>query len=419
MEKSAQQNSQPPSLPRTPKRILFVDDEPAILEVYKLLLEPMSADWEISLASSGQAGLALFKKHSFDVVISDMRMPGMNGIEFLSHVLECYPKTARLILSGYADQEEVAGSIGAAHQFMTKPCDLVSLKGTLSRICALDVFLKNEALQALASQMKTVPSVPMVYYRLVHVLQTPDTSIEEIGALVAQDPSLTAKLLQLVNSAFFGFSRHISDPAEVVQMLGINTIRSLVLCLHAFSCFEKSPNQVVSIGELWNHSISTGHAARQITQLAQAGPPAPDEAFVAGLLHDLGIIMLATNMPVQYQEAVALAREESIELWQAEQRVFGASHADIGAYLLGLWGLPVPIVEAVAFHHHPGRATHRNFTALTAVHIANVFQQQNFPLREAGRSRAEEDWTYLNEVGVKEFLLSWHQKVVAKQQLAA
>lgn len=400
------------------KRILFVDDEPVFLELFKAMFAPMADEWEIFVAADAEAALALMERHPFTVVVSDMRMPGMDGAQFLTEVMRRHPKTARIILSGYADQDEVAQSIGAAHQFLSKPCDLMTLQSTLTRVCALDVFLRAEPLKELVSRMSVVPSIPAVYFRVLKELQSPSATAQSIGEIVAQDPGMTAKLLQMVNSAFFGISRKIANVSEAVQMLGINTVRSLGLTIHAFSCFEQSQVRSFSIGRIWNHSVATGQIAKQIAGMARMGAPISDEAFIAGLLHDLGKLMLCANMVSQYQQAMALVETDNLAIWEAEQRVFGATHADVGAYLLGLWGLPAPVVEAVALHHQPRRAVMRTFCPLTAVHVADVLAHERAGESEAGVAGALNS-EYLTELDVENLVPYWRTKISGNSLAAA
>jgi HD-like signal output (HDOD) protein len=392
------------------KRILFVDDELPILDLFSMMFRKDVTDWDIALSRSGAEALALMDRQPFEVVVSDMRMPGMNGAQLLSEVMQRHPKTARLILSGYAEQEAVAQCVGAAHQFLMKPCDLATLQTTLKRVCALDVFLSNDNLKSLVAKMAVVPSVPSVYYRVLKELQSPSASADSIGEIVALDPGITAKLLQMVNSAFFGFSRKVCNPSEAVQMLGIATVRSLAVSIHAFSCFEQSKIAFFSIGQMWNHSLHAGLYAQKIAQAAHMGSPTSDEAFIAGLLHDLGKLMLCANMPEPYQQAQALAQAKHITIGDAEREIFGASHADIGAYLLGLWGLPVPIVEAVALHHEPLKAISRSLTPLTAVHVANVFDHENSGENQAAVTSGLNQ-EYLKQVGVLDQVESWRTLV--------
>jgi len=394
----------------TRKKIIFVDDEPTILECFEILFQPMSHEWDLSFQTSGIEALALMKKKNFDVIVSDMRMPGMNGAQLLVEVVQQHPHIVRFILSGYAEQEAVAKCVGAAHQFLMKPCDLETLKSALVRVCALDVFLRNDKLKALVSKMSVLPSVPSVYFRVLKELQSPYARIEKIGEIVATDPGMTAKLLQLVNSAFFGISRRISSPTEAVQFLGLGTVRSLALSIHAFSSFEESKATAFSVQRVWNHSLQTGLGARKIAQLVNEDVQMADEAFIAGLLHDLGKMMLCSNNADEYERASDLARNQHITIGEAEQQIFGATHADIGAYLLGLWGLPVSIVEGVALHHTPGKAALRNFSPLTAVHVANVLQHETAP-ESKGEAPASLDADYLAGLRLQEYLPQWRAAI--------
>jgi HD-like signal output (HDOD) protein len=393
------------------KRILFVDDEPTMLELYRVMFEPVKNHWEIVTCASAAEALALFEQAAFDVVVSDMRMPVMNGLELLDQIKRKYPQTARLILSGYAEHEQAARAMGTVHQFLLKPCDMLTLLSTVTRVCDLDVFLHNDLLRVLASQMSTIPSVPSVYFRLLRELQSPDANMENIGELVLQDPSLSAKLLQLVNSAFFGISRKVSHPTEAVNLLGVNTLRSLALCAHTFSCFEQSKIESLCLKNLWSHSYATGQIAQNVARMARAGIKVMEESLIGGLLHDLGVMMFAYNFPEQYKEVVALMKNKQITRWQAESDVFGATHADIGAYLLGLWGLPVGIVEAVALHHHPSSAIQREFSPLAAVHIANTFEHRQSNSPESPLIVDQMDMQYLEEVGIGNFVPDWQMEL--------
>ena len=202
-----------------------------------------------------------------DVLVSDMRMPGMSGAELVQETMKRHPKTSRLIMSGYADSEQIAECLGATHQFIAKPFELGVLRSTIGRVCALDSWLMDDTLRTLVAQMRSLPSLPSLYFRIMDALGSPDSSIEQIGEIIASDPSMTAKILQLVNSAFFGIARRISNPVEAVQFLGVGRVRSLVLSLHVFSCFDQAQLKNFSIDRVWKHSISTGLVAQKIVRM--------------------------------------------------------------------------------------------------------------------------------------------------------
>jgi HD-like signal output (HDOD) protein len=215
---------------------------------------------------------------------------------------------------------------------------------------------------------------------------------------------MTAKILQLANSAFFGLRRRIADPSEAVQHLGLDTLKSLVLAIHVFSKFEGMGNVDFPVAKLWRHSFRTAAMARRIAQLEQGEKKLVDESFTAGLLHDLGRLILVANLPEQYEQAATLVKRDGFRLIEAELATFRVTHAEVGGYLLGLWGLPVSIVEAAVFHHHPDRCQTRTFAPLTSVHISNVLEH------EADRQLSPRlDDEYLATTGVKDQVPAWRE----------
>jgi len=389
------------------KRILFVDDDPLVLQGMERAFRRMRAEWDMVFAESAEQALALMAEEPFDVVVSDMHMPAMNGPALLTEVMQRYPKTVRLILSGTADQELIMKCVGSAHQFLAKPCDLQSLKATVERTLKLASSLQNEAIRRLVSQMNRLPTMPSLYVKLVDLLQTPDFSLEQVGDLVAQDLAMTAKLLQLVNSAFFGLARRISNPAEAVAYLGVDMVKTLVLSLDTFDQFATVSCSGLSMEQLWHHCLETAGAAKVIARAEESATKLVDEAFLGGLLHDVGKLVFAANFGGQYRQVVRLAETGEITLAEAERQSFQATHADVGGYLLGLWGLPVPVVEAIALHHSPEQSTTPAFSPLSAVHVANALVQE---LRPSGlQALPAINLSYLELLGLSGRLEGWRR----------
>ena len=389
------------------KRILFVDDEAMVLQGLQRMLRSMRGEWEMEFVESAEAALALLAQKPFDVIVSDMRMPSMNGAELLAEVMKRHPTTVRLILSGYADKDLILKCVGSTHQYLAKPCDAESLKATIARASNLKDSLRNERLKTLVCQMNRLPSIPSLYMQVVDKASRSDTSVEDIGRIIGRDIGMTAQVLKLTNSAFFGLSRQFSSAAEAVGYLGLDTIKSLVLSIHAFSQFERAENDALKIESLWNHSLQVACSAKRISKLEGQDAKATEEAFTAGLLHDIGKLVLAVNLPNEYSEATRLAHS-GLELPLAEHQVFGANHADVGGYLIGLWGLPVPVVEAVALHHAPSRAPQPTFSPLCSVHAANVLEWER-PNAANGAPPPQLDDNYLGLVGVSSRLATWRQ----------
>jgi HD-like signal output (HDOD) protein len=391
------------------KRILFVDDEPLVLAGLRRMLHGMRKQWEMVFVESGDAALGFMADSAVDVVVSDMRMPGMNGAQLLNEVMKRYPRTVRLILSGHADQDLILKCVGSTHQYLSKPCDPDALRATVSRAIGLEASLKNERLQRLIGQMDHLPSIPSLYMKIVETINDPRASLAAVSDIIAQDIGMTAKILKLVNSAFFALRREISSANHAVAYLGLDTIKSLVLSINAFSQLETRELEGFSLAELWNHSLGTAAAAKRIAQIEGAGSKIADEAFVSGLLHDAGKAALAFNFPEEYGQALRDPADGKIDPLGAEQRAFGASHADVGGYLLGLWGLPVPVVEAIALHHQPQLAADKTFTPLTAVHVANA-------LVHAGDRREcppAVDRQYLATLGLGDRIDVWQRELAS------
>ncbi|MBX3745118.1 MAG: HDOD domain-containing protein [Verrucomicrobiae bacterium] len=378
-------------------RVLFVDDEPLILQGLQRMLRSQRHEWDMTFVESGDEAMARMDQQSFDVVVSDMRMPGMDGASLLNRVRERHPETLRFILSGHADQDMVMRCVGSTHQFLSKPCDPDALRTTIERARRLAGTLHGDALGRLVGRLEHLPSLPSLYVEIVDRLRDPEVCTDDVAAVVAKDVAMTAKMLKLVNSAFFGLGRPIASPAEAVSYLGIETIKSLVLTMHAFAQYEGTSVPAEFMGQLWSHSLEVAGAARTIAGAEAAGRHIEEEAFGAGMLHDVGKLILMCNVPDECALARRLAEQESIALWEAETRVLGASHADVGGYLLGLWGLPAPVVEAIALHHAPQSSPTRAFGPLAAVHAANLLAK---PVNGvAAMLRGNLDSEYLEAIG--------------------
>ncbi|HLA96697.1 MAG TPA: response regulator, partial [Pyrinomonadaceae bacterium] len=189
--------------------ILFVDDEPNILEGLQRMLRPLRHEWQMSFANSGAEALALFENEHIDVVVSDMKMPGMDGSELLYAIMQKYPHVIRIILSGYSEKEMVIKTVGTAHQYLSKPCDADILKATVMRVSALRDLLTDETLRRLVSQLPSIPSLPLLYTELIDELGKNEPSTRTVGEIVKKDIGMTVKILQIVNSAFFGLRRRL------------------------------------------------------------------------------------------------------------------------------------------------------------------------------------------------------------------
>jgi len=247
-------------------RILFVDDEPNVLAGLKRMLYSLRNEWDMTFVSSGAEALQCLSESPFDVLVTDVRMPEMNGVELLEQVVNLHPELIRIVLSGTADIELTMQCVSLSHQYLLKPCDAQTLRATVQRAFCLRVLLYNPALRGLISQIQSLPSIPAVYGELTTVLRSDDASPQAVGRIMARDMGMTAKVLQLVNSAFFGVSREITNPVDAVVYLGMETVRALVFTASAFSQFHLRDRCHFSIEELQQHSLAVGTLARQIAK---------------------------------------------------------------------------------------------------------------------------------------------------------
>ena len=354
------------------RRVLFVDDEPMLLGALQRMLRPMRGEWEMHFAPGGAEALALMAARPFDVIVTDMRMPGMDGAELLAEVCRRYPLTMRVVLTGQCSAETMMRLASTAHRVLHKPCGPETIKTTIQRTCSLQELLRSEQLAALTGRLPTVPSPPALYVAIVEELKQPEPSLEKIAVLMAQDIGMAAKLLQLANSALLGLRWPVPTVSQAVLVLGLETTKALVLAAGVFARYDPAALAPFSINNLWQHSQEVGALARRIAAEEGAEREVALDAAFGGLLHDIGRLVLAAQLPEAYKKVLELVERDGLAVTEAEAHVFGATHAEVGAYLLGLWGLPEALVEAVAWHHRPSQCPGRDFTVLTAVHAADT-----------------------------------------------
>lgn len=352
--------------------ILMVGTQPASFEGLVNTMKAAGHQWSISSVDTGKEALAVLSKQSMDVIVCDIRLSDTTGPKFLKEVSAKYPGTVRLVLASALDQEIILQSAGMAHQFLAKPSDPGQLRLVIESTASLGDRLANEKVKRLVSKVDHLPTVPALYKKICSLLESEDSSIEQIGRYISRDPGMSANVLKLVNSAYFSLRRSVSDPTEAVAYIGIDTLKALVLASGLFDQVGKFEVSSFNIGHLWNHTLSVAFGAKEIAHHERAGGTLEVECFTAGLMHDAGILVLASQFPKEYQKAEPLVQKEGLLLSEAEMKIFGVTHGDVGAYLMGLWGLPANIVDAVAWHHRPSFEIAKSFTPTVAVHAADA-----------------------------------------------
>jgi HD-like signal output (HDOD) protein len=390
------------------KEILFVDDEVNVLQGLQRMLYPMRREWKLSFASSGVKALDIMAKKHVDIIVSDMRMPGMDGAALLAEVKRRFPDTLRFVLTGQSESEAIYRTVGDAHQFLSKPCKPALLKECIDRAIGLKDLLANDAIRSLVTQIGTLPPVPAVYEHLCEELKRDRSSVVDIGKIIEGDPAMAAKILKLVNCAGLGVGQQVSSVRQAVTLLGLDTIKALVLVAGLLSYAGTLSTRCFSIESLRQHSLEVANFARLICHREAMPKDVQDEAYTAGVLHDAGMLVMAMALRGDYDRAHDYAVENGVTLAEAEMELYGCTHAGVGAYLIGIWGLPTPIVEAVAYHHHPSTCAGMAFTPLTAVHVADVTTAlshgEHFTYRPP---RLDAD--YLRKLGIDDQFEAWKE----------
>jgi putative nucleotidyltransferase with HDIG domain len=349
------------------KRLLLVDDEQPALDGLRSRLHRMSGKWVVEGVSSGEGAVEQMRRQPYDVIVTDMRMPGMDGAQLLQTVSERWPQTIRIVLSGYADLQQIARLVPFAHQYLSKPCDPKQLEGVIDRCLQLHDLLHGSELRAIVGRIHKLPSLPRIYSALQEAVRNDKITVSEIARLVAADSAIAARVLQLVNSAFFRLARRITNIEQAISYLGFTAIRNVAASVELFAQWKTDSRSCLDPEKLQSHVLAVAAAASALT----AKTPIADDTLLAGLLHDIGYWVLAQECPADLRKALELATATSIPLHEAETRVIGASHAEVGAYLLGIWGLPHCVIEAVAHHHQPRRVAQTEFDVLAALAVAD------------------------------------------------
>jgi HD-like signal output (HDOD) protein len=383
------------------KRILFVDDEKQILDGIRRLLSDQSDLWEMQFAQGGEEALKFCQAAKFDVVVSDMRMPGMDGAMLLGHVRDLFPDAARLILSGYSDVALTSRAIPVAHRILAKPCNGIELQTTIESFCTLQDLFCSSDLRRVIGTIGELPSLSRTYMELAKAAQDPNSSLTLVAQIIGNDVAMAAKVLQLVNSGFFGLAHTVTSLKAAVAYLGMETIRNLALASDTFKAFQPAPGIAPSFCEDMQRRA-------QRAALIMRTLPLParlrDVGIASALLHDIGELVLACKLPHQFCAALELARTTGCSQVEAEEQIIGTSHAEIGAYLLGLWSMDSLIVEAVAHHHRPDRIPHTSFDASTALYVADRLAREldERPDHAKGISLAEHDDALIDALGLSQ-----------------
>jgi HD-like signal output (HDOD) protein len=344
-----------------------VDDEPLVLRALGRMTNALRSECEASFAASGEEALNMMGKRPFDVLVSDMRMPGMDGAAVLAQSERHFPETARIILSGYTQYEAALRALPVCHRFLSKPLRAEDLRMVLLRTVALHQLLRDPQMRKLVGGAKDLPARPQVYFQLRSALANPATSMRTIARVVERDVGVTGRLMRAVNNAFFAPSQRITSAQQAVSHLGTEMLTGLVLSLECFGNFEDTLAECSLVPTGLERKA---YLAASITNELLSDQQQRQDAFLAALMHDSGLLLAASRQPSLVADAVRSSASEHISLPHAERKLWGTTHGEVGAYLLGLWGLPYPVVEAVARVHSPDQQLGADIDVSAAVYLA-------------------------------------------------
>ncbi len=387
--------------------VLFVDDQPLLLKTIARAIRKKAPDWRCRMAESGAEALALLKEEPADIVVSDMMMPGMDGVSLLQNIREAYPNTLRFILSGQSNKENILDSVGLAHQFFNKPIDLTEIIEALSLGRSLYKRIQSSELQNIVSSVKSLPTPKSVYLKIDSKLKDPNVELSDVSTLISEDAAISAKILQMVNSAFFGRSQRIDSIHEAVIALGVENVRSLILIVGVTGDFAEELNSILSMEAYANHSIQVAQLCRWLAKKSGLNHVDQDSLFTTGLLHNVGKLVLISHFQDYYLKN-GLREDVYAKRLRVEDEKQGSGHALVGAALLALWGLPARIVNGVAFHHRPEESSSFQSNYALIVHIAegiiNYLKTDNSC--DSILDSAFVNGTFLKELGMSESIES-------------
>jgi HD-like signal output (HDOD) protein len=342
-------------------KVMFVDDEIMILKGLKRAF--FRNKWQILFADSGNKALKILEQESVDFIVSDMRMPGMNGVELFEKVATLYPQVVRIILSGHSDEEAAKKACFVAHQWFNKPCQPQVLEEMLEHIYKIKGSLPQENVQQLVGKIKTLPSPPKVYMQLSAAIKDKSMDIDSISKIIGDDPALVAKILQLTNTSFFSNGKQVESISEAITRLGVDLVCCIVITAETYDKISEIPGY--SIIDEQKHCLSTARLAASMVE-----PSLRQETILVGLLHNIGKFILYEVSP----QAMAVYIEKRIigaDNIDLEQRLFYADHTQLAGYLLHLWNFSYKLIENIVLHHQPRKLTQNVFGSGAAVYVAS------------------------------------------------
>ncbi|HVT78062.1 MAG TPA: response regulator [Acidimicrobiales bacterium] len=326
-------------------RVLFVDDDAAVLDELRDLFKPQRLVWDLEFATGAGAALDLMTKAPVDVVIAHRRLPAPTGREFLAEVRVRFPDAARVMLAERSDHDDLAHTIGLAHQFVLQPYLPDELIDAIRRALRLRDQVGTQKVRSEISDIAMLPTPSPVFANLLNAIESPNGDAHLIGQIVSHDVGLTAKVLQLVNSSYFAPRTRITSVDNAVVRLGSSVIRTLAFLDEVHRDINDPLPVQFWVAELASHTYAVADLARLLAPRELA-----DDVFCGGLLHECGQLVFARCRPDMFCAHLDERVDANRSLSELEREAWGVTHAQAGAYLLNLWGCPIDVIDAVAHH---------------------------------------------------------------------
>ena len=360
------------------KTVLFVDDEQNLLDGLKRLMRPMRNTWEMNYALGGREALSILEKSCYDVVITDMKMPDIDGAELLKNVRQICPFSVRMVLSGQADENAVSRSLLYSHQYLSKPCLPEHLQKKIFRACESRERLVEKNIKELVAGMCSILTLPKSIEQLKASLGIENPDYIKIAQIVEKDIGLSAKVLQIMNSEYFGKGNNYTSITQAVGHLGVGNMKLIVQLPELFRACDLR-TKGLHFAQTTAHGNRVAKTASLIAKLEGLSEEEQQRAYTAGMMHEIGRLILVSEMPEKYQEVIKLIESEKLSHFEAEREIFGSTHTEIGSYLLALWGIHDSIVEAVAFQNEPSKLSGSSSSLLYILHAANALEDELRP----------------------------------------
>lgn len=352
--------------------ILTVDKNPNILSQISELLHSSQFEGKYYFTQTIDEAFSIIEQNEISIVICDLNIPTINGVDFLEVLKSDFPSIVRIVLFDHENQMELLlKSVVSAHKFISKPIDSEKFYKVITQTLLLNSFLIDTNVLNILNQIESFPSLPQTYIEIEEELNKENFAIKNISDIVHKDMAIATRILQVVNSPLFGLAKNITDIQQAISLLGITMLKSLILYTQIFRSFEGNMRVENIQKEIWEHSLKVANTSKLL--VANFGNRNEIEtAFISGLLHDVGKIIIINNEKFIF-DILELMKSENIEYNEAEYKILGTSHAEIGAYLLSLWGLPNIIVDSVKNHHKISKIENNIISVETAVFIANEY----------------------------------------------